>query len=267
MRTPRLDHIALEAVLGALVLIAHAHPAAASHLDGVTMDFDSTVEMEWQAHSTNPYPEFTGAGSGYDAGRYLGAFVETSVGFSGLDFFDYPFGSDLSKAYMSLDLLLFGDWRGNDPGNESSFTIDVGLETIFESTFSNHPFINSTLPGLDQSYPASIGTGSHPGTTGAFFLGQYFDVAGPGFETVSIYRINLEMDTPYAETSGRDIYVEFAASLAGESSGAWGLDNFVLSSVPIEPIPEPGSAVLVGLGLAVLGVTRPIRPGSPARSP
>ncbi|MCP5041138.1 MAG: hypothetical protein GY944_08900 [bacterium] len=232
-------------VLTAFALIAHPLPSEATHLDGALMDFDRWVEFEWQAGSTEAYFELIGSHSAYEDGRYLGGFGETSIPFLGMDFFDYGYFDDVTKAYMSFDLILFGDWYGNDPGRESTFTVYFGLNTIFESTFSNDQWIN-------QSYPGSLESGSHPGTTGALLSDYIFDASGPGVFPVSIYQIEIEIETGYMRPSNFDMFAEFAADFAGETSGTWGLDNVVISSSPIAPIPEPSAAALIGVGLTIL---------------
>ncbi len=236
--------------IAVVVLLASASISQAAHLDGVLMGFEGYMDYEWQRASIETYPWIIDEEDDYSQlreGQYLGQFGETAVEFLGMDFFDYGYNADQSKAYVSFDLILFGDWSGNAPGYETTFKVANGLNTLFEATFSHYGW-------LDQSYPGSLESGSYPAATGAHVFERVRD-SNLGRTFASIYRIAFEVDTGYTEdTTILDFYLAFAADFAGETEAAWGLDNVVFSSSPIEPIPEPSTGILLGMGLSLLAV-------------
>lgn len=227
-------------LLAALAQAAYSSPARAGHLNGELMTFnDGWVPYEWGFGSTDTFsgilhPE-------YDEGAFLGRIGEGSVGFNGMDLFTGPLPSE---AYLSFDLILFGDWRGNETGSESAFSVTIGTEKIFDSTFS-------TTPQYEQTYPNHFAPGSYPGTTGALLTDVLFD--GSVFENVAVYHLDLSFDLAYPEDwCCGDVWAEFGAEFSG-TPASWGLDNVMFSTTPI---PEPGTALLVMGGLLLLASSR-----------
>jgi len=231
--------------------------AAATHADGYVYTFEpsTTDSLAWCKSPSGggacaAITQFASAGP---SSRFIGAFGEETILLAGLDYLGAP-ALLTGQAYLSFDLILLHDWRGNgsdpsQPDFESIFTVVANGATILNTTFSN-------FESIPQAYPGTHPQASNPAGTGA----MTFSTWDPE-ELVSIYRIDRQFSVRQdpSATCCVDIMIQFSANLGplfdqyGYYTPKWGLDNVVVSSTPI---PEPASGGLLGLGLLALGVRR-----------
>jgi PEP-CTERM motif-containing protein len=212
------------ATVAAVTVLLFAVSAGASHLDGYVMTFDDALGADpnlWSHTATTTF---------LDGGKRLGPFVSETVSFTGMD---YLAGLPIRRTvYLGFDVILSGAWSG-DSGNDHFIVVANG-QTVLDETFSN-------IVANRQSYPVP----GSPGRTGSTAV----PISSPQSSGFSYHFALPFMLTPYDPPNCcTDVDVSFRGTGA-----TWYLDNFVVSSTPI---PEPSTALLLGMGLAALRAAR-----------
>lgn len=164
----------------------------------------------------------------------------TCFGMDTLPTQEYP---NAATVKVELELYVIGEWHGSTPGSESFFAIESIATNSNGSTQTTHLHATfSTFDSEPQSYPDDFGEGQHPNGTGSFesnYSGRYWDV----------YAIAFEFPMYVGPDCCNDYELRFEAEGLNAQS-TWALDNVIVS---LAPIPEPGTAALVGLGSVLLG--------------
>lgn len=139
-------------------------------------------------------------------------------------------------AYLGFDVYFSGSWSGTPGDDRFTVTSDDG-QTILDATFSN-------VLGSSQSYPTA---GSSP-RTGSFFSSPNLSA----YHIVGTFRV-----LPSPTIPGGNCCTDVGVFFQGTGPGSWYLDNVVVSSTPI---PEPTTALLLGMGLIALHAARATAP-------
>jgi hypothetical protein len=242
-------------ILAAALLLAFPGAAAATHLDGFVFTFPTAPGSDvFSTGWTYQGPAIVHQETSTWSGNYFGDFEEEELRFQALDMLELS-ALPPGQAYLSFDLLLTGDWRG-DAGYlgpaasdfTSFFKVVANGQTLLDTTFSTDPFI-------DQGFPGPAGSGNYGGT-GAVCCSAFLQVYPQLSMTFQL--------TPFFPDCCTDVDITFSArfgpgyDLAGVVPGSWGIDNFVVSSTPI---PEPATGALLGVGLLLLTASRRRRAG------
>ncbi|MFO1320188.1 MAG: hypothetical protein U1F52_11265 [Burkholderiales bacterium] len=258
--------------LSASLLIALA--AGRVHADMVVYDndFQDTVGPAWSSSSTQPWGQQATPAPDTGARRFLGYFGDNDVATLTVD--DIP--AEATALRLEFDAYMMWSWDGNDtrlvngvPRGPDVFGFRYGAGGTAATEQSWTFSLGSPGFGL-QSYCDGSPVPCLP-TTGAverYSLGYRFEVL-PAEEDLGSTQ-NAPMDAVYHFTwtvphsgasatfgffsQGLQVREDLSFRYLDE---AWGLDNVRISAV----VPEPASALLVGLGgLILLARTRrPLR--------
>ncbi len=190
---------------------------------------------------TGSAPEFTPApitlapnASTQFLGRFSGEAPSTTLTLTGLGAHD--------TITLNFDLYIIQSWDGT--GNQGS-----GPD-ILQFTADSTPLVDASFAnrsGSTQSYSDATPLGGGPfaektGSDAENTLGY-----GDFFGTNTVYNMSFT----FAHT-GSTLTVNFAGvGIQGAGDESWGLDNFVVSS-NADPVPEPGSLAILGIGAAAL---------------
>ena len=152
---------------------------------------------------------------------------------------------------LSFDFYAINSLDGYGPGGGTGENYRVavgGGPTLLNTNFAVHPSSTS------QAYPGSVPTDQNPPRTGADennSLGYITVFAGLGGDSV----YNLSFTFPHSDSS---LSVSFTyAGLQELSDESWGIDNLRVDiDSAAETVPEPGTLLLLGGGLAGLAAIR-----------
>ena len=201
-------------------------PAAATSI--YFNDFQGAVGSEWSQTTVTTVASRT----------LLGPFGNQTVS---LTLSNLPVHSHIVLAF---DLYILSSWDGNNGTNGDAFKVAVGGTTLINTTFAN-----STSSSTIQSYPDPY-LASNPKLTGAIESGVL-----TGFNGESLY--HLSFDFVHTDSS---IVLNFSSATSAPTDERFGLDNVSLENTPVAT-PEPSTLLLLGSGLAGLGLWRRIRKG------
>lgn len=179
--------------------------------ESYTADFTSPVGSEWSRQSMSQTPD-----SGHS---FLGEFGNDVVT---LELWkDKP-----GPVTVSFDLFVIASWDGVDEVyGPDTWQLDVGgAETLLKTTFSN-----LEENEYEQSYPDTLGGGSHAAGTGA----QAIDSLGYDYFGDSTYHLEFQFN----HGSGPVILNFSATGLQELEDESWGLSNIKVdgASVNIRP--------------------------------
>ena len=203
----------------ALALLT-ARPAAATLI--YFNDFEGAAGPGWSNSTITTH----------QSRKFLGPFANQTVTLtlSGL-----PAHSHLA---LSFDLYIFGSWDGNSP---DLFKVDIAGATLLNTSFAN-----STSSSLYQSYPDPY-PANNPKLTGAVesnvLTGR---INGVNINGESLYHLSFD----FVHTAS-SIVVNYSSQVSAPGDERFGLDNVSVENPPT-PVPEPGSLLLLGSGLAGL---------------
>lgn len=144
---------------------------------------------------------------------------------------------------ISLDLIVFD---GSSPGNDKYFTVLLDTPTVMRLDFQ-----------MDGTVSLFDGNSGNTHDLGTFELGELLHV---GFDVDlehDLLSITFDDDLRHFGDVGSSIaLLNFRLAMGTDAVGTVAVDN-----LRVLAIPEPGTAALMGLGLAVLGLRRARRLG------
>ena len=206
-----------------VLMLVSARPAAAATI--YFEDFEGGAPgSEWSDTSTDVTP--------VGGDRFLGQFGAeedwTSVSLSLSDLGTHD------SLTLSFDLYLAGSWDGNrtNNGGEDQWILDVDGVTLLGTTFSNR---DRWL----QAYPEGFPGGGNQAGTGAVAEDTLGFYNGDSTYSVSFTFAHLDPNA----------VITFQSWVTGNDE-KFGLDNVHVTT----PMPEPGSMLLFGSGMALVGL-------------
>ena len=170
-----------------------------------------TVGPEWSQGNLQHTP--------YGARGFLGNFGnETAT----LKVTGVPDNADVT---ISFDLFVLGSWKGNAEaaaGKQDRFRFLIAGVPQLDTAFSN-------LYGIAQSFPDSLGVGTHPARTGAIEI----DTLGFGSPANRVMDAVYHFEFTHVNGIG-DLLLGFSASglpnITDVLSAKWGIDNVVVTT-------------------------------------
>lgn len=217
-------------VVGILAMSGHMAPAGTVYSN----DFSS---------NSNGFTTGNIVTSPSNTAKFLGSFAQggipsTTLNLSSLQ----PFTTGTLS--FDIDVILSMDGDGQLGFGRDAFIVSGTGLTTFDHDFANYP-------GNSQDYPvinSLPGTGSDPTLTNTF--GYEFDNNPTINDTV--YHITL----PFT-ASGTSLSFTFAANTSEDVSNEfYGIDNVVVTTDAVPPVPEPASMTLLGASLLAFGAMR-----------
>ncbi len=143
--------------------------------------------------------------------------------------------TDTSSARQAIVRTGAGVINGSNP--VGVFSLTHNELAFLEFDFSASPIDYLGFLDIDQA-----------GTTGVALLTDGSSVSF-GFETTGVGGDSAEFYGLFRNDQPRIVLVKLDAS----GDGRWGIDNIEYGTIPSDAVPEPGSLILLGTGLVVLG--------------
>lgn len=191
-------------------------------------------------------------------GTFLGQF--TGNDYARLSLSGLPTG----KVTLSFDSYFIRSWDGNaDTYGPDTFKVSLGDgTTLLDATFSNGNPAGQSYLGNGAKAPAyaDSANSSMTGSDQQFSLGYWFwDGINKTEQAMdSVYKFSFSFETTgelEVIFSGENLQGNLVTGPNGENYGyydeSWGLDNVALE---VTPVPEPGTLLLLSVGMAALAL-------------
>jgi hypothetical protein len=221
-------HLVLAAVLMVTLLCGTDTQAGPLTFNALDPGDNAAPRASWLAAVGISSPQYL---VDFEAGFVAG---ENLSGVTGL----FPAGlvfTDTSGADQAIVRTGAGVINGSNP--VGIFSLTHNESAFLELDFTAGPVDYVGFLDIDQA-----------GTAGVALLADGSSVPF-GFETTGVGGDSAEFYGIFRNDGPRIVLVKLDAS----GDGRWGIDNIEYGTVPSDVIPEPGSMILLGTGLAGLG--------------
>ena len=239
----KLHLIALIAIL-AVALWSPAASAAQVYFN----DFETSVGDEWSSVLLSPLLITTAPSSE----KFLGTHATYGLSANTVTL-TLPSLSAHSSLTLDLDLYIIQSWDGNSPTvrapGPDRFKLSIDGSTLLDTSFSN-----ITLPEGRQSYPGNYPSGDYPRQTNAAATNSLQYSGSMGGDAT----YHLTYTVEHTAGSAAFDFQAYGLGLQGVTDESWGLDNV---RVDANPVPLPGTLLLLGSGLLGLAGWRRLRQG------